>query len=214
MSRVCCRLESSESRLRLAYNLFGWLTYEPGAGWVPMISPGRRSRSSGTSGTADEANGHACFDDMRTRPKTPRRRLCRCYFSDRCFICVANASRHLSGALGFGAEIADLPSNGFRITSLRVRIVQSVLFASDHGGSGSWFLYGESISGWGFGAPNGTVAKLRAPSHTNSDAARQLPRQTLVWRERSATGVTPSQMSQPRRFSAGPKYRRIDSFSY
>ena len=29
--------------------------------------------------------------------------------------------------------------------------------------------------------------------------------------EASATGVTPSQMSQPRRFSAGPKYRRLDS---
>jgi hypothetical protein len=43
-----------------------------------------------------------------------------------------------------------------------------------------------------FRRPNGTVAKLRAASHTNSDAARQLPRQTLVWRERSATGVTPS----------------------
>jgi hypothetical protein len=27
--------------------------------------------------------------------------------------------------------------------------------------------------------PNGTVAKLRAASHTNSDAARQLPRQTF-----------------------------------
>jgi hypothetical protein len=41
--------------------------------------------------------------------------------------------------------------------------------------------------------PNGTVAKLQAAPHTNCDAARQLPRQTLAWRERSATDVTPSQ---------------------
>jgi hypothetical protein len=61
--------------------------------------------------------------------------------------------------------------------------------------------------------PNGTLAKLRAAPHTSGDAARPLPRLTFVRRKRSATGVTPSQMSQPRRFSAGPKYRRFDSFS-
>jgi len=71
-----------------------------------------------------------------------------------------------------------------------------------------------AISAANFHAPNGTVAKLRAASHTNGDAARQLPRQTLMWQERSATDVTPSQMSRPRRFSAGPKHRRFGSFSY
>ena len=42
-------------------------------------------------------------------------------------------------------------------------------------------------------AQNGSADKLRAASHTNGDAARQLPRLTLAWRERTATDVTPSQ---------------------
>jgi hypothetical protein len=41
--------------------------------------------------------------------------------------------------------------------------------------------------------PNGPLAKLQAGSHANGYAARQLPRQTLVRRERTATDVTPSQ---------------------
>jgi hypothetical protein len=61
--------------------------------------------------------------------------------------------------------------------------------------------------------PNDTLAKLQAAPHTSGDAARPLPRLTLAWRERTATGVTPSQMSRLRRFSAGPKYRRFVSFS-
>jgi hypothetical protein len=61
--------------------------------------------------------------------------------------------------------------------------------------------------------PNDTLAKLQAASHTSGDAARPLPRLTLVRQKRTATDVTPSQMSQPRRFSAGPKYRRFASFS-
>jgi hypothetical protein len=61
--------------------------------------------------------------------------------------------------------------------------------------------------------PNDTLAKLQAASHTSGDAARPLPRLTIMRRERVATGVTPSQMSQPRRFSAGPKDRRFASFS-
>jgi hypothetical protein len=45
--------------------------------------------------------------------------------------------------------------------------------------------------------PNGTVAKLRAASHTNRDAARQLRRLTNDRREQTATAVTPSQ-AQPK----------------
>jgi hypothetical protein len=60
---------------------------------------------------------------------------------------------------------------------------------------------------------NDTLAKLQAASHTSGDAARPLPRLTIAWRERTATGVTPSQMSLPRRFSAGPEDRRFASFS-
>src|SRR5207237_978764 len=62
-------------------------------------------------------------------------------------------------------------------------------------------------------APNDTLAKLQTAPHTSGDAARPLPRLTFVWRERTATDVTPSQMSLPRRFSAGPKNRRFASFS-
>jgi hypothetical protein len=40
---------------------------------------------------------------------------------------------------------------------------------------------------------NGPLAKLQAGSRTNGGAARQLPRQTIVRRERTATDVTPSQ---------------------
>jgi hypothetical protein len=61
------------------------------------------------------------------------------------------------------------------------------------------------------GPANGTLNQLQAALHASGDAARPLPRQTNARRERSATGVTPSQMSQPRRFSAGPKYRRFAS---
>jgi hypothetical protein len=62
--------------------------------------------------------------------------------------------------------------------------------------------------------PNGTVGKLQAASRTNCDAARQLPRLTNALAEATATAVTPSQMSQPRRFSAGPAHRRFASFTY
>src|SRR5207237_10350 len=65
----------------------------------------------------------------------------------------------------------------------------------------------------GFAPPNDTLAKLQTAPHTSGDAARPLPRLTFVWRERTATDVTPSQMSLPRRFSAGPKNRRFASFS-
>src|SRR4051812_46360168 len=51
-----------------------------------------------------------------------------------------------------------------------------------------------------FRAPNGTVAKLRAASHTSGDAARQLPRLMTRRRKRTATAVTPSQtLSQARK---------------
>src|SRR5207237_9412894 len=58
--------------------------------------------------------------------------------------------------------------------------------------------------------PNDTLNQLQAASRASGDAARPLPRLTIAWRKRTATVVTPSQMSQPRRFSAGPEYRRID----
>jgi hypothetical protein len=40
---------------------------------------------------------------------------------------------------------------------------------------------------------NEPLAKLQAAPHANGDAARRLPRQTLVRRERFASDVTPSQ---------------------
>jgi len=59
------------------------------------------------------------------------------------------------------------------------------------------------------GRPNDPHAQLQAALHANGDAARPLPRLTLVRQKRSATDVTPSQMGRPRRFSAGPAYRRL-----
>jgi hypothetical protein len=63
------------------------------------------------------------------------------------------------------------------------------------------------------GRANGSLTQLRAAPRANGDAARPLPRLTVTRQERTATDVTPSRMSQPRRFSAGPTYRRLVSCS-
>jgi len=57
--------------------------------------------------------------------------------------------------------------------------------------------------------PNDLLAQLQAAPGASGDAARPLPRLTMHWQKRVATDVTPSQMGQPRRFSAGPKYRPL-----
>jgi hypothetical protein len=60
---------------------------------------------------------------------------------------------------------------------------------------------------------NGTLAKLRAAPHASGDAARPLPRLTIALAEVICNGRDAVAISQPRRFSAGPKNRRFDSFS-
>jgi hypothetical protein len=62
--------------------------------------------------------------------------------------------------------------------------------------------------------PNGTVAKLRAAPHANGDAARQLPRLTMHSEEAICNWRDAVTQKEPRRGSAGPAYRRFDSFSY
>src|SRR4051812_2911822 len=64
-----------------------------------------------------------------------------------------------------------------------------------------------------FGAPNGTVAKLRAAPHASGDAARPLPRLKMGSAGVSCNGRDAVAHNGPRRFSAGPAYRRFDSFS-
>jgi hypothetical protein len=64
-----------------------------------------------------------------------------------------------------------------------------------------------------FRAPNGTLAKLRTAAHASGDAARPLPRLTIALAEATCNGRDAVAHNWPRRFSAGPTYRRFDSFS-
>jgi hypothetical protein len=61
--------------------------------------------------------------------------------------------------------------------------------------------------------PNGTLAKLRTAPHASGDAARPLPRLTIALTEANCNGRDAVANERPRRFSAGPKHRRFDSFS-
>jgi hypothetical protein len=115
---------------------------------------------------------------------------------------VANASRHLSGAL-VSALNRGFSSNGFRITSLRVRIVRSVLSTSDHGTSR--FLCGEFDT-------DGDPARLTDLAFTCTPASHTTQRRGAavaapdkrLWKKRSATAVTPSRRTWHRSFSSGP----------
>jgi hypothetical protein len=62
-------------------------------------------------------------------------------------------------------------------------------------------------------APNGTLAKLRAAPHASGDAARPLPRLTIALAEANCNGRDAVANESARRVSAGPRYRRFDSFS-
>jgi hypothetical protein len=64
-----------------------------------------------------------------------------------------------------------------------------------------------------FRAPNGTLAKLRTAPHTSGDAARPLPCLTMHSDEATCNGRDAVANKRPRRFSAGPRHRRFDSFS-
>jgi hypothetical protein len=63
------------------------------------------------------------------------------------------------------------------------------------------------------GRSNGTLAKLRTAPRTSGDAARPLPRLTIALAEVICNGRDAVAHKGPRRFSAGPTYRRFDSFS-
>jgi len=61
-----------------------------------------------------------------------------------------------------------------------------------------------------FRPPNDTLNQLQAAPHASGEAARPLPRLTKSSAGANCNGRDAVAYNWPRRFSAGPKYRRLD----